>query len=65
MPRVWAGECKKCGKLSAVRHSETDGRRIDLPVPSRKTKVVCPHCGAENEFSDSELKDVSAEILRK
>jgi hypothetical protein len=63
MPIVWAAKCKTCGRLSAVRDSVTGGRRIEFPDPYRMTKVECPHCKAENGFSDAELTEIPAEIL--
>lgn len=39
--------------------------RIEFPNPSRKSRVKCPHCGAENEFSDVDLKQVDASVVRK
>lgn len=65
---VWAGKCKnpECGKLSAVRPSESNAElgRIEFPNPSRISEVVCPHCGTINEFSDVELKQVHASVFR-
>jgi hypothetical protein len=65
MPRVWAAKCKSCGEMSGVRRSDTRREVIELPVASRVTKVVCPHCKATNEFSDGELTEVNAEVLQK
>lgn len=62
---VWAGECKRCHELSAVRPSESSDGRIEFPNPSRISKVICPHCGESNEFSDVELKQVLASVVRK
>ena len=65
MTLVFAANCKACGKLSVVRYSESDpvGRRIDIPNPSLKHSCPCPHCGHMNEFVDSELREVNAEII--
>ncbi len=62
---VWAGECKRCHKVSAVRQSESAENKIEFPNPSRKSIVQCPNCGEVNEFSDAELKQVQATVLRK
>lgn len=58
----WLGTCKKCGKTSAVRQARTVGNQMEIPNPSRKTKVICVHCGHLNEFSDGELFQEDAEI---
>jgi hypothetical protein len=65
MTKVWAAKCKSCGELGGVRTSQTYQDKMEIPSPSRTTKCRCLHCGAENEFSDAELSEVEAKILRR
>jgi hypothetical protein len=58
----WLGKCKKCGKTSAIREARTSGNQMEIPNPSRKTAVICIHCGHSNDFSDGELFQEDAEI---
>jgi Fe2+ or Zn2+ uptake regulation protein len=49
--------------MSVVRPSETRPGKIELPNPSRMTKVICMQCKAVNNFSDDELLDIEAKIV--
>jgi phage FluMu protein Com len=63
MGLFWVAKCKKCGKDSGIRPSQSAGPQLDMAKPSEKLEVECPHCKAKNTFYGTDLRGVPAYIL--